>query len=121
MRRSTAVPLGRSYLALASLATSAGLMTACARQPDRQVYCADRDGVIVDDDRCDGRDDRYYLWAGNYNRRLKPGQKLIGGTRIAYNDKAARERNGLPGTGKVSNGHVIKGGFGSSSSGSSGG
>ncbi|MET7394471.1 hypothetical protein ABZS66_13360 [Dactylosporangium sp. NPDC005572] len=123
MRRSTAVPLSRSYLALASLAASAGLTAACGSS-DRRVYCGDRNGVIVEDSRCDGRDG-YFFYSGSYPRGMKPGQKLKGGTRIAYNDSAGRTAAGLPATGKVSNGHVVSGGFGSggssSKSGKSGG
>jgi hypothetical protein len=123
MRRSTAVPLGRSYLALAALATTAGL-TACGGDPEEQVYCADESGVIVDDDYCDddgdGRGGHYFLWAGPYGRGLKPGHRLSGGTKFAYNDTAARARYGLPGSGKVSNGSVVAGGFGSGSGKSTG-
>jgi hypothetical protein len=129
MRRSTAVPLGRGYLALAALAATAGLTAACGSDPpEEQIYCADELGVIVDEDWCDddgdGRGRHYYLWAGRYGRGLKPGHRLSGGTRFAYNDAAARERYGLPSSGRVSNGRVVSGGFGSggdSSGGSVGG
>lgn len=124
MRRSTAVPLGRSYLTLAALATTAGLSAACSSQsdaPERQVYCADEKGVIVDDDDCDERDGRYFLWAGAFGRGLRPGQKLTGGTKIPFGDAAARQQYGLPGTGKVANGTVVSGGFGSDSGRGSGG
>jgi hypothetical protein len=124
MRRSTAVPLGRSYLTLAALATTAGLTTACASQdsaPERQVYCGDEQGVIVDEDRCEDDDGRYFLWAAAYGRGLKPGHKLTGGTRIPFGDAAARERYGLPATGKIANGTVLAGGFGSDSGRGSGG
>lgn len=117
------MPLGRSYLALAALATSAGL-AGCGDDPEEQVYCADADGVIVDDDYCDddsGFGGAYFLWAGAFGRGLKPGYKLSGGTKFAYNDAAARARYGLPTSGKVGNGTVVPGGFGSGSKGSSGG
>lgn len=116
------MPLGRSYLALAALATSAGL-AACGDDPEEQVYCADAEGVIVDDEYCDDDDGRggYFLWAGRYGRGLKPGHKLSGGTRFAYNDSAARAKYGLPTTGKVSNGTTVAGGFGSGSKGGSSG
>jgi hypothetical protein len=120
MRRSTAVPLGRSYLALAALATTAGVTAACGGR-EHQVYCGDQNGVIVDDARCDGRSGPYFFWTGPYGRGLKPGQRLKGGTMIAPGDTAGRTRYGLPATGKVSNGHVVSGGFGSSGHGSSGG
>jgi hypothetical protein len=121
MRRSTAVPLGRSYLALAALATTAGLTAACQSDPEQRVYCADADGVIVDEDQCDERDGRYFLWAGAYAGGLRLGHKLSGGTKIPYSDAAARQSYGLPATGKVSNGTVVSGGFGSDSGRGSGG
>lgn len=118
------MPLGRSYLALAALTATAGL-AACGDDPEEQVYCADAEGVIVDDDYCDDDDGgfggAYFLWAGAFGRGLKPGYKLSGGTRFAYNDAAARARYGLPTTGKVGNGTAVPGGFGSSSKGGSSG
>jgi hypothetical protein len=115
MRRSNAVPLGRSYLALAALATTAGLTACQSKQEEGQVYCADASGVIVEEDRCDDNDGRYFLWAGAFGRGLRPGHKLTGGTRFGWGDTAARERYGLPATGKVANGTVLSGGFGSDS------
>ena len=54
MRRSSSVPLGTSYLALATLAASAGLLAACGNNnDDNQVYCGDENGVIVDDENPD--------------------------------------------------------------------
>lgn len=125
MRRSSAVPLGRSYLALAALAASAGLVAACGGSDDEQVYCADENGVIVDDDLCDDDDDDgrsrpYFLWVGRYGNGLKPGHRLSGGSKLALNDSAARARYGLSSSGKVTNGTVVSGGFGSSN-GSAGG
>lgn len=125
MRRSNAVPLGRSYLTLAALATTAGLTAACEGTRDtpkeRQVYCGDEQGVIVDEDRCEDSSGRYFLYAAAYGRGLRPGHKLTGGTKIPWGDAAARERYGLPPTGKVANGTVISGGFGSDSGRGSGG
>lgn len=125
MRRSADVPLGRAYLAVASLAASAGLTAACGNGEEDRVYCADENGVIVDDDNCD--DDRanrvpYFLWVGPFARGLRPGTKLSGGQRFAPTDTAARQRFGLS-SGPVANGTAVSGGFGSgkSGSGSSGG
>lgn len=115
MRRSTAVPLGRRYLALATLATTAGLTAACQSDPEQQVYCADQNGVVVDEDLCDGSDPNYLFWAGAFGAGLRPGHKLSKGTKIAYGDAAARERYGLPASGKVANGTVVTGGFGGDS------
>ncbi len=116
MRRSSAVPLGRGYLALAALAASASLVAACSDESDEQVYCTDQDGVIVDDDLCDDDDGHgtYFFRAGNYGRGLRPGDRITGGTRFGVNDSAARARYGLPSTGRVSNGTVVSGGFGGS-------
>jgi hypothetical protein len=121
MRRSTAVPLGRSYLTLAALATTAGLTAACQSDPEQQVYCADTNGVVVDDDLCDDSDGRYFLWAGAFGAGLRPGHRLSGGTKFAYGDATARERYGLPTAGKVENGTVVSGGFGSGDGRGSGG
>jgi hypothetical protein len=124
MRRSADVPLGRAYLAVASLAASAGLTAACGNGDEERVYCADENGVVVDDDNCD--DDRvgrvpYFLWVGPFARRLRPGAKLSGGQRFAPSDTAARSRLGLSTSGPVTNGTAISGGFGSGKSGSGGG
>lgn len=125
MRRSKGVPLGRSYLTLAALATTAGLTAACegtrGTPAERQVYCGDDKGVIVDEDRCEDPNGRYFLWTAAYGRGLRPGHQLTGGTKIPYGDAAMRERYGLPPTGKVTNGTVISGGFGSDGRGSGGG
>lgn len=124
MRRSNAVPLGRSYLTLAALATTAGLTAACQSTqsaPERQVYCGDDQGVIVEEDRCDEPNGHYFLWTAAYGRGLRPGHKLTGGTKIPFGDAAARERYGLPATGKIANGTVVAGGFGSDSGRGSGG
>jgi hypothetical protein len=119
--------LGRSYLALAALATTAGLTAACGggTSDEEQVYCADASGFVVDDDWCDddgdGRGRRYYLWAGRYGSGHKPGYRLPGGTRFDYNDAAARARYGLPASGKIANGTVVPNGFGSGSRSDGGG
>lgn len=118
MRRSTSVPLGRSYLALAALVTTGGL-AACSR--DKQTYCADDQGVIVPDTRCDDGSTGHYYYTGSYGRGRKPGYKLKGGSRVASTDSIGRSNAGLPSTGHVANGSVSKGGFGSSGHGSSGG
>ncbi|WP_432978135.1 hypothetical protein [Dactylosporangium sp. CA-233914] len=117
MRRSKSVPLGRSYLALAALATTGGL-AACGRQ--QQTYCADQNGVIVPDYRCDDGSPGHYYYTGSYGRGRSPGYRLSGGSRVASTDSIGRSNAGLPATGHVSNGHVTSGGFGSSSHGSSG-
>ncbi|MFI5911415.1 hypothetical protein [Dactylosporangium sp. NPDC051541] len=117
MRRSTSVPLGRSYLALAALATTGGL-AACSRQ--QQTYCADQNGVVVPDARCDDGSPGHYYYTGSYGRGRSPGYRLSGGSRVSSTDSVGRSNAGLPSTGHVANGSTHSGGFGSSSKGSSG-
>jgi len=98
---------------------------------DEGFYCADANGVIVDEDYCD--DNRhyggglvpYYIWhSSGYRSGYPIGSRLpAGGAKFAYNDKASRSSFGLPSTGKIGNGTVKtsvvgKGGSGSKSSGS---
>ncbi|MGI5236845.1 hypothetical protein [Dactylosporangium sp. CA-139066] len=116
-RSSSSVPLGRSYLALAALAMTGGL-SACARE--KQTYCADANGVVVEDRYCDDGSPGHYYYTGSYGRGRSPGFRLSGGSRVSSTDSIGRSNAGLPSTGHVSNGHVSSGGFGSSSHGSSG-
>jgi hypothetical protein len=123
---SRSVSLTSTFLLLA-----AGGAAACDRgnrYHDEGFYCADANGVIVDERYCD--DDRrsgysggggYYIWhSPGYRSGYPVGSKLpSGGSRFAYNDKAARSSFGLPSTGKIGNGTVKtsvvgKGGSGSS-------
>ncbi len=114
MRRSATVPLGSGFVALAGVVAASGLVSGCASGPEEQVYCADRDGVIVDDDNCDDRRaGNHFFWIGPYGRGLLPGQRLSGGRMVPVTDAAARRHAGLPGSGTVSNGSVVHGGFGS--------
>jgi hypothetical protein len=107
------VPLGSGFVALGVIAAT-GVVSACVSGPEEQVYCADENGVIVDENGCDGaRTGSHFFWIGPYGRGLRPGQRLSGGTKLPVNDAAARRHNGLPGSGKVTNGSVVHGGFGS--------
>jgi hypothetical protein len=128
---SRSVTLTSGFLMLA-----AGGVAACDsgnRYHDEGFYCADANGVVVDEDYCD--DDRHYssglvpffIWhSAGYGRGYPVGSKLPpGGSKFAYNDRAARTSYGLPATGKIGNGTVKtsvvgKGGSGSKY-GSSGG
>ena len=114
----------RAALTTTVLATAAtGFMAGCAAggEEDEQVaYCTDEDGKIVDEDLCD--DDRgsgiggglFFLYLGGFGRGLPVGTVLpSGGQRINPGDTAARQRAGLPGTGKVSAGQRVSGGIGS--------
>jgi hypothetical protein len=87
---------------------------------DEVFYCADTEGEIVDEDLCD--DDRgggvggglFFLYLGGFGRGLPVGTVLpSGGTRINPGDAAARQRAGLPASGKVSAGQRVSGGIGS--------
>jgi hypothetical protein len=99
-----------------------GFMAGCGGggQDEEQVaYCTDENGEIVDEDLCD--DDRgggggglFFLYLGGFRPGLPVGTVLPrGGTRIDPRDSAARQRAGLPGTGKVSAGQRVSGGIGS--------
>jgi len=126
---SRSVTLTSSFLMLA-----AGGVAACDsgnRYHDEGFYCADANGVVVDEDYCDdhhyygGGVVPYYIWHSSaYGRGYPVGYRLpAGGSRFAYNDRSARSSFGLPTTGKIGNGTVKtsvvgKGGSGSKSSGS---
>ena len=111
------------------LATAAtGFMAGCGaggEEEDEQVaYCTDENGEIVDEDLCD--DDRvggggglFFLYLGAFRPGLPVGTVLPrGGTQINPTDTAARQRAGLPATGKVSAGQRVSGGIGSGVGGS---
>ncbi|WP_433297530.1 hypothetical protein ACQP2F_41255 [Actinoplanes sp. CA-030573] len=126
---SRSVSLTGTFLMLA-----AGGAAACDngnRYHDEGFYCADANGVIVDEDYCDdhhyygGGIVPYYIWhSSGYRAGYPIGSRLpAGGSKFAYNDKASRASFGLPSTGKIGNGTVKtsvvgKGGSGSKSSGS---
>ncbi|MCW2636387.1 MAG: hypothetical protein JWQ99_2754 [Blastococcus sp.] len=113
----------RAALTTTVLATAAtGFMTGCGVGNDEEqvAYCTDKDGKVVDEDLCD--DDRggglggglFFLYLGGFGRGLPVGTVLPGGgTRINPGDTAARQRAGLPGTGRVSAGTRVSGGIGS--------
>ncbi len=110
------------------LLLAAGGSAACDngnRYHDEGFYCADANGVVVDEDYCD--DNRHYgggggffIWhSSGYRSGYPVGYRLpSGGSRFAYNDSAARSSFGLPTTGRIGNGTVKtsvvgKGGSGS--------
>jgi hypothetical protein len=115
----------RSALTTTVLATAAtGFMAGCGVEEEQRAYCVDEDGEIVDDDYCD-EDYRgpgagfFFLYLGGFRSGLGPGTVLPpGGTRIDPRDSAARERAGLPGSGRVSAGTRVSGGIGSGVGGS---
>lgn len=117
---------------IVAAATAVGLafgLTACGDE-EQQAYCADENGVVVDPDFCEesGGDGYFIYHSSGYPTNAKPGYKLAGGKRIAYNDSAARSKIGLPSSGKISSGggfggtaKVSGGGFGGGFGGSGGG
>ncbi|AEV88396.1 hypothetical protein ACWT_7386 [Actinoplanes sp. SE50] len=124
---SRSVSLTSTFLMLA-----AGGASACSndRYHDEGFYCADENGVIVDEDYCDDHNGiyhgggPYYIYhSPSYRSGYRVGSKLpSGGSRFPYNDSGSRSTYGLPSTGRVGNGTVKsgvvgKGGGGSHSSG----
>jgi hypothetical protein len=110
---SRSVSLTTTFLLLAS-----GGVAACDggdETQDEGFYCADENGVVVDEDNCD--DTRggggvgllpFFIWhSASYRPGYAVGTKLpAGGSRFPYNDAAARQRFGLPATGRIANGTV---------------
>ncbi len=132
--RSVGVGLATAFLA-------SGVLTACSSEPEtytEDVYCATEDGTVIDEKYCDdpstGGFGGGFIWIGAFGGGFGPGYRLPAGQRSAsmpYNDTAARQRAGLPATGRVTGsgglgGKVTKtrtskgGGFGGSSRGGSG-
>ena len=113
------------------LLLAAGGTAACDnnRYHNEGFYCADANGVIVDERYCDDSHyyggAPYYIWhSPGYRAGYPIGYRLpAGGSRFAYNDQASRKSFGLPATGRIGNGTIKtnvlgKGGSGSKSSGS---
>ncbi|TFV64557.1 hypothetical protein E4P41_01430 [Geodermatophilus sp. DF01-2] len=112
----------RSALTTTVLATAAtGFLAGCGTGEDDEqeqvAYCTNEDGEIVDEDFCD--DDYrgpglFFLYLGAFRPGLPVGTVLpSGGTRINPADTAARQRAGLPPTGRVDAGTRVTGGIGS--------
>jgi hypothetical protein len=105
------------------LATAAtGFLAACGTEEAEQeqvAYCTDEDGRIVDEEYCD--DDYrgpgaglFFLYLGGFRPGLPVGTVLPrGGTRIDPTNTTARQRAGLPPTGRVASGTRVTGGIGS--------
>jgi hypothetical protein len=114
---SRSVSLTSTFLLLA-----AGGVAACDSGNDTQdegFYCADENGVVVDEDNCDddGNNNNggggvgflpFFIWhSSGYRSGYPVGSRLpAGGSKFAYNDKAARSSFGLPSSGRISNGTV---------------
>ena len=111
----------RAALTTTVLTTAAtGFMAGCGvgGDEDQVAYCTDEDGKVVDDEFCDDGYNGpgagfFFLYLGAFRPGLPVGTVLPrGGTRINATDTAARQRAGLPGTGKVSAGTRVSGGIG---------
>ena len=119
----------RSALTTTVLATAAtGFLAACGTEDEEQeqvAYCTNEAGEIVDDDYCDdgyNGGGLFFLYLGAFRPGLPVGTVLPGGgTRINPTDTAARQRAGLPATGRVAGGTRVTGGIGSGVGGSDSG
>jgi hypothetical protein len=112
----------RAALTTTVLATAAtGFMAGCGAggEEDQVAYCTDENGEIVDQDLCDDNGGGigpglFFLYLGGFRPGLPVGTRLPpGGTRIDPRDSTARQRAGLPPTGKVQAGQRVSGGIGS--------
>lgn len=124
---SRSVSLTSTFLLLA-----AGGVAACDNDDDYQdqgFYCADANGTVVDEDYCDddnnnggGGGGGFFIWhSSGYRSGYPVGTRLpSGGSRFAYNDRAARSSFGLPSSGRISNGTVKTSVVGKGGSGTSG-
>ena len=99
-----------SALALSTALAASGILSACSA-PDEpvteDVYCADANGKVIDESYCD---DGYrgpgfgFIWIGGFGLGRGLGYQLPINQRtsvVPYNDPVARERAGLPRTGRV--------------------
>ena len=112
------------------LLLAAGGVAACDNGDERQdegFYCADANGVVVDEDYCDddnggGGGGGFFIWhSSGYRSGYPVGSRLpAGGSKFAYNDRAARSSFGLPSTGRITNGTVKTSVVGKGGSGTSG-
>ncbi len=109
---SRSVSLTSTFMLLA-----AGGVAACDSGNDTQdegFYCADENGVVVDEDNCDDRGNAglgllpFFIWhSSGYRSGYPVGYRLPpGGSKFAYNDRAARASFGLPTTGRITNGTI---------------
>ena len=112
------------------LLLAAGGVAACDNNDERDegFYCADANGVVVDEDYCDddnnggGGGGGFFIWhSSGYRSGYPVGSRLpAGGSKFAYNDRAARSSFGLPSSGRISNGTVKTSVVGKGGSGTSG-
>ena len=112
------------------LLLAAGGVAACDNNDERDegFYCADANGVVVDEDYCDddnnggGGGGGFFIWhSSGYRSGYPVGSRLpAGGSKFAYNDRAARSSFGLPSSGRITNGTVKTSVVGKGGSGTSG-
>jgi hypothetical protein len=129
---SRSVSLTSTFMLLAAGGTAA--CDSGNKYHDEGFYCADANGVIVDEDLCD--DNRnygagivpFFIWhSSGYRSGYGVGSRLpAGGSKFAYNDRSARTSFGLPPTGRIGNGTIKssvvgKGGGGTKTTSKSGG
>lgn len=113
-------------IAAAAAAVGAGIYALVDAATSEDVYytCVTDDGDVVDQNYCDvynGSGGGYYFFSSNTYHA--PGTRAPSGwhtSRFRPNDTAARQRFGLPSTGKVP-GKVTVGGFGKGGTSSGGG
>ncbi len=112
------------------LLLAAGGAAACDNDDeyrDEGFYCADANGVVVDEDYCDDNDGGggvggFFIWhSSSYRPGYPVGTRLpAGGSKFPYNDRAARSSFGLPSSGRITNGTVKTSVVGKGGSGTSG-
>ncbi len=95
---------------------------------DGHFYCADSNGNVVDEDRCDDSSDSYdpgmfffYMGSSVHGGHSYPvGSRLPAkAQKFSVTDKVARSKFGLPASGRISNGTVKTGVVGKGGPGSS--
>lgn len=94
---------------IATLSALALFFQGCGE--DEQAYCVDEFDAVVENQNCydyeDGTSQRAYFWAfgsGLSAKKIKKGQKLLKGVKIASNDRNALQSRGGFGTAARSSG-----------------
>lgn len=127
----------RVVLTSTFLALAAGGLAACDTyeedpNEDGYFYCTDANGTVIDESYCDDSDENYnssmfFMYMGssmhappaNYSAYPKGSKLPSAAPRFSITDKAARQKFGLPASGRVSNGTVKTGVVGKGGAGSS--
>lgn len=103
-----------SALALSTALAASGILSACSSTTDEpvteDVYCADANGKVIDESRCDDNNGGNggfgggFIWIGGFGLGRGLGYQLPVNQRtslVPYNDPVARQNAGLPATGRV--------------------